>query len=211
MNSHLLKLCASLLLASAFLESVALGGNPGPEVAVMEILIGRERKPRRVVIGLFDDSAPITVENFKSLARRRFYNGIRFHRIFPGTLVQTGDPLTRARLFAPRTPLRAGTGGPGYTLPPEIREKHQRGSVAMARLPDAVNPARLSNGSQFYIMLTPEPKLDGQYTVFGEVLEGLDALDEISSLPADSNDFPLPRVIIRSIKIYPRIVGATSP
>lgn len=174
----------------------------------MEIQIGRERTPRRVVLGLYDRSAPQTVENFKTLARRGFYRGIRFHRVFPGTLVQTGDPLTRVRFLAPRRPLRAGTGGPGYTLPPEIREKHLRGSVAMARLPDSINPARLSNGSQFYITLAPEPKLDGQYTVFGEVLEGLEVLDEISNLPADSNDFPLPRVLIRSIKILPRIAGA---
>jgi peptidylprolyl isomerase/peptidyl-prolyl cis-trans isomerase B (cyclophilin B) len=102
-----------------------------------------------------------------------------------------------------------GTGGPGYTVPAEIREKHQRGSVAMARLPDTINPTKASNGSQFYITLVPEPKLDGKFTVFGEVIEGLDTLDELSNLPADSNDFPLPRILIKSIKILPRF--APSP
>ena len=210
MNFHNFRIFAAVLLTAVFLPEVP-AATPGPEVAVMEILVGRERQPRHVVIGLYDDAAPLTVENFKNLARRRFYNGIRFHRIFPGTLVQTGDPLTRVRFLAPRMPLRAGTGGPGFTLPPEIREKHIRGSVAMARLPDAINPARLSNGSQFYITLAAEPSLDGKFTVFGEVLEGLDVLDEISNLPADSNDFPLPRVLIRSIRIVPRLAEAGRP
>jgi len=182
----------------------------GPEVAVVEVRIGREKQNRQIVLGLYDGAAPATVENFKKLAKKRFYNGLRFHRVFPGTLVQTGDPLTRDWLFASPRPLKAGTGGPGYTVPAEIREKHTRGAVAMSRLPDGINPSRASSGSQFYITLSPSPKLDGQFTVFGEVLEGLDVLDEISNLPADSNDFPLPKVVIRSISIQPRLGSATT-
>ncbi|MBV8817382.1 MAG: peptidylprolyl isomerase, partial [Acidobacteriaceae bacterium] len=118
---------------------------------------------------------------------------------FPHMLVQAGDPLSRHRDRS-----KVGTQGPGYTLPPEIRARHTEGAVAMARLPDPVNPARRSNGSQFYICLKPMPNLDGQYTVFGHVIEGLDALDQISTRPADSNDNPTDRVVIKSVKIEPR-------
>ena len=78
----------------------------------------------------------------------------------------------------------------------------------MARLPDNINPSRVSNGSQFYVCLTSLPKLDGKYTVFGEVLEGLDVLDSISNQPTDSNDFPLAKIVIKSITIQPRFAEA---
>ncbi len=182
----------------------------GPEVAVLEIKIGRDRELKRVVIAFYDDSAPLTSANFKDLAYSGFYNGMRFHRAFPDYLVQSGDPYSRRG----DTP-RSGTGGPGYTLPAEIRRPHTRGAVAMSRLPDNVNPARRSNGSQFYACLQAIPKLDGQYTVFGEVIEGLDILDAISKLPTNSNDFPLEKVVIKSITIEPRgaaaAAGAANP
>jgi peptidyl-prolyl cis-trans isomerase B (cyclophilin B) len=200
----LLAACALAAIVSAP-ETPAAPTAVGPDVAVMQIQVGRNRKDvRQVVIGLYDDAAPVTVANFKELAARRFYRGIRFHRVFPNTLVQTGDPITRLHLFAARRPLRAGTGGPGYTLPAEIRAKHTRGAVAMASIPNTTNPAKASNGSQFYICLEPSPELDGKFTVFGEVLEGLDLLDQISNMPADSNDFPLQNIFIRSIEIQPR-------
>lgn len=124
---------------------------------------------------------------------------MRFHRAFPSTLVQTGDPQSR------RGPAdRSGTGGPGFTIPAELGRNHVRGAVAMARLPDNINPSKVSNGSQFYVCLTSMPKLDGKYTVFGEVLEGLDVLDSISNQPTDSNDFPLAKIVIKSITIQPR-------
>jgi len=192
------------LLALCFLlpiiVSTADAAPLGPEVAVMEIKIGKEREPRRVVIGLYDTTTPLTVQNFKELIDRRYYKGMRFHRVFPDTLVQTGDPESK------RGPGDfSGTGGPGYTVPAEIREKHKTGAVAMARLPGKVNPTKASNGSQFYIALTPMPDLDGEYTVFGEVLEGMETLREISNFRTDSNDFPLEKIVIRSIKIEPRI------
>ena len=74
----------------------------------------------------------------------------------------------------------------------------------MARLPDKINPARVSNGSQFYVCLKPMPNLDGQYTVFGHVVEGIEVLDAISAMPVDSNDNPITRVVIKSVKILPR-------
>ncbi len=195
-----------LVFTALFLGLLApLSAAPlGPEVAVMEIRIGREKQNQRVVIGLHDESAPLTVANFKDLIRRKFYNGMRFHRVFPGAFVQTGDPLSRRGQAD-----RSGTGGPGYTIPAEIRLRHEQGAVAMARLPDTINPARNSNGSQFYVALKPLPKLDGKYTVFGQVLEGLDVLDYISNLPTDSNDFPLQKVVIKSITLESRVAPAT--
>ena len=171
----------------------------GPDVAVMLIKIGREKQPQRVVIGLYEDAAPQTVANLRELSRRRFYNGMRFHRVFENYLVQTGDPYSRRGDTD-----RSGTGGPGYTLPAEITRKHIRGAVAMARLEDKVNPTRASNGSQFYVTLQPAPQLDGKYTVFGEVIEGIEVLDYISTRPTNSNDFPLEKIVITSIKIAPR-------
>lgn len=204
-------LLALLAFPLGFLASAAAAPTVGPEVAVMNIRIGKERHNRQIILGLYDNSAPVTTTNFKDLARRRFYRGIRFHRLLPGTLVQTGDPLTRWWLLAQRTPLRVGTGGPGFTLPPESRLPLKRGSVAMARTLSPTNPGQLSNGSQFFISLAPAPKLNGQFTVFGEVLEGLETLDEISNLPTDTNDFPLQNIIIRSIKIVPRFSDAARP
>ena len=166
------------------------------EYAVMKIRFPNDKELKRVVIKLHENDAPMTVENFKRLARKRFYNKLTFHRAFPGIMVQTGDPLSKGKDRS-----AVGTGGPGYTIPAEIRGKHRKGSVAMARLPDETNPTRRSNGSQFYIALKPMPELDGKYTVFGEVIEGLDILDRISRVSVDTNDNPRQRYEIRSLKI----------
>ncbi len=189
-----------LIVASGLLAGHA--APLGPDVAVLQIRIGKEKQLQRVVIGLYDEATPLTVANFKELVRKKFYNGLRFHRVFPGAFVQTGDPSSRHGQAD-----RTGTGGPGYTLPAEIKLRHEKGSVAMARLPDGINPAKNSNGSQFYACLKPLPKLDGQYTVFGEVLEGLDVLDYISNQSTNSNDFPLPKIVIKSIVMEPRVAA----
>jgi cyclophilin family peptidyl-prolyl cis-trans isomerase len=169
------------------------------DVALLSLRVGKDKTPRQVALEFYEGDAPLTVENFKKLARQKFYNGLAIHRAFPSTLVQVGDPLT-----AKKDRSKVGTGGPGYTIAPEIRRKHTLGAIAAARLPDRINPARVSNGSQFYICLTPIPAYDGQYTVFGHVIWGLDALDQISQLPVDSNDYPVERVEIKSLKIIPR-------
>jgi len=196
-----------LAVIGLFVAAVAGGvaAAVGPEVAVIQIKVGKERRFQQVVLGLYDDAAPATVANFKELCRKRFYNGMRFHRAFPSTLVQTGDPMSRHGVAD-----RSGTGGPGYTIPAELGRNHVRGTVAMSRLADVVNPSKASNGSQFYVCLTPLPKLDGKYTVFGEVLEGLDVLDFISNQPTDSNDFPVAKIVIRSITIQPRFAETAS-
>jgi peptidyl-prolyl cis-trans isomerase B (cyclophilin B) len=122
-----------------------------------------------VAIELYPAVAPKTVENFETLTKKGFYNGLTFHRVVPDFVVQGGDPDG------------TGTGGPGYTVPAEIdaKEKHLRGSVATARTGDQVNPKRESSGSQFYICLEPQPGLDGQYTVFGAVISGMEVVDKI--------------------------------
>ncbi len=195
-----MKTLAALILCVLILRPAHAGSPPlGPEVAIVEIKFPRQKQTRRVVIGLHDEAAPHTVENFKALVQKKFYHGLRFHRVFPDTLVQTGDPQSRHGQSD-----QSGTGGPGWTLPCEIRLPHDKGAVAMARLPDRINPARHSNGSQFYVSLVPAPKLNGAYTVFGTILEGLDVLEDISKAPTNSNDFPLPKITIKSIVLAPR-------
>jgi cyclophilin family peptidyl-prolyl cis-trans isomerase len=162
----------------------------------MEIRFPKEKSNRRVVIELNDKSAPATADNFRTLIARHYYDGMRFHRVFPGKLVQTGDPKSRHGEVG-----RSGTGGPGYTVPPEIRLKMSKGSVASARLPDEINPARLSNGSQFFVCIDSLPQLDGKYTVFGRVIEGMDVLEAVSQSPADSNDFPTEKIVIKRIRM----------
>lgn len=162
----------------------------------MLIKVPHEKTPKLVVIRLREDAAPQTVANFKQLANSRYYDGIWFHRIFAHSFLQTGDPKSRHGEHD-----HSGTGGPGYTLPAEIRLPHVRGAVAMARLPDTINPVRASNGSQFYVCLESMPQLDGQYTVFGQVKEGMEVLDAMSTLPVNSNHFPLEQVKIVSVKM----------
>jgi peptidyl-prolyl cis-trans isomerase B (cyclophilin B) len=172
----------------------------GLEVVIFEISFPKEKERQRVVFGLYDTRAPITVENFKTLARRGFYRGMRFHRAFPDTLVQTGDPRSRRGQME-----LSGTGGPGYTIPAEIGLPLRTASLAMARLDGPVNPSKASNGSQFFVALQPLPQFDGKYTVFGEVLEGLDVLQRISNTRTDTNDFPVEKIVIRRVLIEPLI------
>ncbi len=120
-----------------------------------------------IKVEMFTRDAPLNVTNVCNLAIKGFYNGLTFHRIEPGFVVQGGDPRGD------------GTGGPGYTVPAEIKRKHEKGSMAMARLADEVNPERASSGSQFYFCLQPLPQLDGKYTVIGKIVEGMDVLEKL--------------------------------
>lgn len=116
-----------------------------------------------VLIELYPDSAPNTVANFKALAGKGFYDGLKFHRVIAGFMAQGGDPEG------------TGRGGPGYKVKAEFNaRKHVRGTVAMAR---SASPD--SAGSQFYICFGPQSHLDGQYTIFGQVVEGMDVVDQI--------------------------------
>ena len=154
-----------------------------------------ETKFGDIVIELFEESAPKHAANFKKLVREGFYDGTTFHRVIPGFVIQGGDPNSKDEDRS-----NDGIGGPGYTVEAEIGLKHERGFVAAARRPDRVNPRRESSGSQFYICLTELPKLDGSYTVFGKVVEGMDVVDQIAGVARDQRDNPIEKV--EMIRVY---------
>lgn len=134
-----------------------------------------------IVFELSPNIAPETVRNFIKLAKSNFYDGTLFHRVIPGFMIQGGDPNTK-------TPNKSkwGLGGPGYTIKAEFNSRsHLRGIVSMARANDPN-----SAGSQFFIVTTDSTFLDKQYTVFGEVVKGMDVADKIVNLPRDKNDCP---------------------
>ncbi len=151
-----------------------------------------------IEIKLYDDDAPVHSDNFRKLVVQHFYDSLQFHRIVPGFVIQGGDPNTKKQ-----NKLNYGQGGPGYTLSAEIGRPHLKGSVGMARESDEVNPQRQSNGSQFYICLQNVPYLDGQYTVFGEVVNGMDVVNKISTLSRDKRDVPLQPVYILKAYLKP--------
>ena len=149
-----------------------------PPKAVIETTKGR------VVIELYSDKAPKTVENFVTLAKKGFYNGIVFHRVIPGFMVQTGDPAG------------TGRGGPGYTFPDEFGPglKHDTaGILSMA------NAGPDTNGSQFFITLAPTPWLDGKHAIFGKVIEGQEIVEQIAAVERDANDRPLVNVAMKTV------------
>lgn len=120
-----------------------------------------------IVAELYQD-APEGVNNFVTLAQNGFYDGLTFHRVEPGFVIQGGDPAGD------------GSGGPGYTIPAEINHPHTKGALAWARTSDQVNPERNSSGSQFYVTLDKTPFLDGSYSVFGQVIQGMDVAEKIA-------------------------------
>lgn len=165
------------------------------QLAIMEISFGS--RAESVVIELFPSDAPQTVANFIDLCESKFYDGLAFHRAIQNFLVQTGDPLTSDEDKREQW----GTGGEERSVPAEIRRPHRIGAVAMARRGDSVNPTRKSNGSQFYISLGHFDSLDGKYSVFGQVVSGLDVLQHIAKMPVDSNDCPVARIEVGSIRV----------
>jgi len=168
--------------------------SDGDEVAVIETNMGT------IVLRFYDKDAPKTVANFKKLARDGFYDGTTFHRVIPGFVVQGGDPNSKD---SDRS--NDGTGGPGYTTEAEIKRLNKRGAVATARLPDQVNPKRESSGSQFYICLADLASLDkGGYTVFAEVLDGMETVDKISQVKRDARDNPIESVVMKKVTIEKR-------
>lgn len=144
---------------------------------------------KKIVAELYPDKAPNTVNNFLSLAKKSFFDGLIFHRVIKGFMIQGGDPLGK------------GTGGPGYSIKGEFALngfkndlKHTRGVLSMARafMPD-------SAGSQFFIMHEDAPHLDGQYAAFGKVVEGIEVVDEIASVKVDFSDRPLNEQKIKKV------------
>ena len=138
-----------------------------------------------ITLNFFPKVAPKHVKSFIDLANDGFYNGTTFHRVVPGFVIQGGDPNTKSDDRS-----RHGQGGPGYTLKAEFSNlPHKRGTLSMAR---AANPH--SAGSQFFICVADTPFLDGQYTVFGEVVDGMQVVDQIVSQPRDPGDNPVERI-----------------
>lgn len=140
---------------------------------------------------LYPDVAPVTVKNFIDLIKKGFYNGLTFHRVIEGFMIQGGCPKGN------------GTGGPGYCIKGEFRSngvkndlKHERGVLSMAR---AMDPD--SAGSQFFIMHETSPHLDGQYAAFGKVTDGMNVVDRIASVRTDFNDRPLEKVVINEMRV----------
>jgi len=147
---------------------------------------------KQIKIELLPEYAPKTVANFEKLVKEGFYDGLTFHRIIPGFMIQGGDPLGN------------GMGGAKEKIPGEFRQngfaqntlKHVRGVISMAR---AYDPDSAS--SQFFIMHADAPHLDGAYAAFGRVVEGLDVVDEIAAIPTDYRDAPRVRVGIKTVTI----------
>lgn len=146
---------------------------------------------KKIKIELYPEIAPNTVNNFTSLVKKGFYDGLIFHRVIKGFMIQGGDPKGE------------GTGGPGYCIKGEFGRngfknplKHERGVISMAR---AMNPD--SAGSQFFIMHADGFFLDGQYASFGKVTEGMDVVDEIANTKTDYNDAPLNKQIMKKVTV----------
>jgi cyclophilin family peptidyl-prolyl cis-trans isomerase len=168
-------------------ESTETMTTPKPdtnnEVAVIETKHGK------IVVEFYEKDAPKTVANFKKLAKEGFYNGTTFHRVIPNFMIQGGDPNSKDDDRG-----NDGTGGPGYTVEAEIKLDHKRGTLATARTGDQVNPQRRSSGSQFFINVKENAFLNNQYTVFGNVIAGMDVADKIVAVERDRRDNPLEKV-----------------
>jgi cyclophilin family peptidyl-prolyl cis-trans isomerase len=175
----------------SFLEKQKNLPKEGEEIAIIKTNYGD------IKLKFFKDEAPLTVNNFKKLVKEDFYDNLTFHRIIPNFMIQGGDPEG------------TGQGGPGYQIKAEISNNlsHIPGAVATARLPDQVNPEKKSSGSQFYIVHGNSPNLDLEYTIFGQVYEGLKIVDKIANLDrkicknfeTKDCDKPLKDVIITDI------------
>lgn len=149
-----------------------------------------------ITVQLADDKAPKHAANFRKLAKEGFYAGTTFHRVIPGFMIQGGDPNSKDDDRS-----NDGLGGPNYRIDAEIGLPHERGVIAAARQGDPVNPERKSNGSQFYITVASAKFLDGQYTVFGKVVKGMDVVDKIVAVPRDRNDNPIEKVVIKKVNV----------
>jgi len=159
------------------------------EIAVITTSLGK------IDVEFFPNKAPGHVANFIKLAKSGFYDSTYFHRVIPGFMIQGGDPNTKDSNRA-----NDGMGGPGYTIDAEFNDiHHARGILSMARSQDPN-----SAGSQFFIMVDDAPYLDGQYTVFGKVIKGMDVVDKIVAVPRDGRDNPLKSIYITHVSIEER-------
>jgi len=155
-----------------------------------------ETKFGAITLKFFPEVAPGHVKNFIDLAQKGVYDQTVFHRVIPGFMIQGGDPVSKD----PAKRRSFGTGGPGYTIKAEFSDRpHKRGTLSMAR---SASPD--SAGSQFFICVADTPFLNGQYTVFGEVESGMEAVDKIVSQPRDANDNPNERIEMKIKIVEPK-------
>ncbi len=207
--------CASFLAFSTFDEK-----QEEPEQQ-KEVQLEIHTNMGVMTVKLYNET-PLHRDNFIKLASEGFYDSLLFHRVIKDFMIQAGDPNSKNALAGKML----GSGGPGYTIPAEFNSNliHKKGALSAARLSDQMNPAKASSGSQFYIVQgrkTPAsqlpnyteyqqniyatiggtPFLDGQYTVFGEVIKGLEIIDAIANVPTQPGDRPVNDVMILQIKV----------
>ncbi len=177
------EVCKPLLKWVAMKETPSMHFQKKNPKAVISTSLGD------IEIRFFTDDAPRHVESFLNLAKLKFFDGLSFHRVVPGFLIQGGDPHSK-------NPDRSlhGTGGPGFSLPPETSDRpHRRGSVSMAKVPRTEDSTRdiADSGSQFFICVEDQGSLDRRYSVFGKVVRGMDVVDQIVAGERDDRDNPL--------------------
>lgn len=181
-KTYIIAICSLLLLAQTVLA------QPKKKPSKYDFLVNISTEFGDIKLILFEET-PLHRENFLKLTREKFYDGTTFHRIIDGFMIQGGDPNSKDE-----DPTNDGAGGPGYTIPAEFSKnlRHVQGAVAAARMGDAVNPKKESNGSQFYIVENKQGAhfLDNNYTVFGQVLQGIEVVEKIAEQPKDERDRP---------------------
>ncbi len=219
MKPNILKItviCAALAAASSFVSCSSCSSNAGKKGDMQQndsLKTALEMERQRMEEPMFDivtnmgtmriklySKTPKHRENFVKLVAEHYYDSLLFHRVIDGFMIQAGDPYTRdtskVALY--------GQGGPDYTIPAEFVNEywHKKGAIAAARKGDMANPKKASSGSQFYIVQDENNclHLDGQYTIFGETIEGLDVIDKIAKVPTDRYDRPLEDVRIITVK-----------
>ncbi len=173
------KLFLILLLSLVLITGCKTGEKKMSSIVLLETSIGN------IKIELFEDTMPITAGNFKKLVEQKFYDGVIFHRVIPGFMIQGGDPTG------------TGRGGPGYTIKDEFTKnnKNSRGTISMA------NAGPNTGGSQFFINTVDNNFLDTKHPIFGKVIEGMDVVDKISNVNRNANDKPLEDVVIKKATI----------
>lgn len=177
-----MKIHLKILLGAVLLQTLLLGAAHSAIAQSSKLPFSSKQDPSTlpatalvltdkgaIEIRFYRFQAPVTVKNFVYLARQGFYNNTKFHDYVSAFMIQGGDPTG------------TGKGGPAHTLPPEFSNvEHKKGTFGMARIPDAANPQRRSHGSQFYICLTSAPHLDGTFTAFAQVINGIDIVDKLA-------------------------------
>lgn len=208
------------LLAAVFVFNFSLMSQPKTQQKVVKFVIHTDLGDMK---GILYNETPKHRDNFVKLVNSGFYNGLLFHRVISGFMIQGGDPDSKNA----KPGQTLGSGGPGYTVPAEFNKEfiHKKGALSAARTADQVNPAKASSGSQFYIVqgkkipasqlganytadqkkiyetIGGTPFLDGQYTVFGEITQGLDVIDKIAAVQKDTRDRP-----VKDIKMTVKIL-----